>query len=194
MRAAVATMLIWVLAAGAQQTGQNAPSKGSQTPPISVSTELVVEAVVVKDKKGNSVEGLTAKDFIVTEDGVPQAIAFFVHERLPETLSVAPAAQSEPENITIYHKLAMTRISPEAPGNIRYKDRRLMALYFDMTAMPPGDQLRSLVAAQKFIQMQMTSADLVSILKYSDDAIEMLQDFTDDRNRLFSIIETIIVD
>ncbi len=193
MRAAVATMLIWVLAAGAQQTGQNAPSKGSQTPPISVSTQLVVETVVVKDKKGNSVEGLTAKDFIVTEDGVPQAIAFFEHERLPETLSVAPAAQPEPENITIYHKLAMTRISPEAPGNIRYKDRRLMALYFDMTAMPPGDQLRSLVAAQKFIRTQMTSADLISILRYSGGAVEVLQDFTDDRNRLLSIIETMVV-
>jgi len=186
-------MLIWVLAAGAQQTGQNAPSKGSQTPPISVSTQLVVETVAVKDKKGNSVEGLTAKDFIVTEDGVPQAIAFFEHERLPETLSVAPAAQPEPENITIYHKLAMTRISPEAPGNIRYKDRRLMALYFDMTAMPPGDQLRSLVASQKFIRTQMTSVDLVSILRYSGGAVEVLQDFTDDRNRLLSIIETMVV-
>src|SRR5271155_5768350 len=148
MRTAIAAMLIWALAAGAQQIGQNAPSKGSQTPSINVSTQLVVETVVVKDKKGNSLEGLTAKDFIVTEDGVPQAIAFFEHEKLPETPTVASGAQSEPENITIYHKLAMTRISPEAPGNIRYKDRRLMALYFDMNAMPPGDQLRSFVAAK----------------------------------------------
>jgi VWFA-related protein len=138
-------------------------------------------------------EGLTAKDFTLTEDGVPQAIAFFEHEKLPETPSVAPAAQSETENITIYHKLAMTRVSPEAPGNIRYKDRRLMALYFDMTAMPAGDQLRSLIAAQKFIRTQMTSADLVSILRYSGSAVEVLQDFTDDRNRLLSIIETMVV-
>jgi VWFA-related protein len=193
MRTVVAAMLIWALAAGRQQIGQNAPSKGSQTPSINVSTQLVVETVVVKDKKGNSLEGLTAKDFIVTEDGVPQAIAFFEHEKLPETPSLAPGGPSEPENITIYHKLAMTRISPEAPGNIRYKNRRLMALYFDMTAMPPGDQLRSLVAAKKFIQTQMTPADLVSILRYSGGAVEVLQDFTDDRNRLSSIIETMVV-
>ena len=193
MRTVVAAMLIWALAAGRQQIGQNAPSKGSQTPSINVSTQLVVETVVVKDKKGNSLEGLTAKDFIVTEDGVPQAIAFFEHEKLPETPGLAPGGPSEPENITIYHKLAMTRISPEAPGNIRYKNRRLMALYFDMTAMPPGDQLRSLVAAQKFIQTQMTPADLVSILRYSGGAVEVLQDFTDDRNRLSSIIETMVV-
>ena len=193
MRTPIAALLLCALAAGAQQVGQNAPSKGSQTASISVSTQLVVETVVVKDKKGNSLEGLTAKDFTVTEDGVPQTIAFFEHQKLPESPSAAPAPQSEAENITIYHKLAMTRISSETPGKTRYKDHRLMALYFDMTAMPPADQLRSLVAAQKFIRTEMTSADLIAILRYSGSAVEVLQDFTDDRNRLLSIIKTMVV-
>jgi VWFA-related protein len=192
MRTVAAAMLLWALAAGAQQIGQNVPSKGSQTPSISVTTQLVVETVVVKDKAGNPIEGLTAKDFIITENGVPQTVRFCEHQKLLET-PAAPTAPSEPEDVTIYHKLAMTRISPEAPEKIRYKDRRLMALYFDMTAMPPGDQLRSLVAAQKFIRTQMTSADLISILRYSGSAVEVLQDFTDDRNRLLSIIETMVV-
>ena len=193
MRAVIATMLLWTLAAAAQQIGQNAPSKSSQTPSISVTTQLVVETVVVKDKAGNPIEGLTAKDFIVTENGVPQTVRFCEHQKLPETPSAATTTPSEPEDVTIYHKLAMTRISPEAPDKIRYKDRRLMALYFDMTAMPPADQMRSLVAAQKFIRTQMTSADLISILRYSGSAVEVLQDFNDDRNRLLSIIETMVV-
>src|SRR5437879_3907910 len=128
MRAVIATMLLWTLAATAQQVGQNAPSKSSQAPSISVTTQLVVETVVVKDKKGNSLEGLTAKDFTVTEDGAPQVIAFFEYQKLPETPSGELASQSAPENVAIYHKLAMTRISPEVPGNTRYKDRRLIAL------------------------------------------------------------------
>jgi VWFA-related protein len=194
MRTVIAITLAWTLAAaGTQQVGENAAPKGAQTPSISVSTQLVIETVVVKDKKGNPLAGLTAKDFAVTEDGVPQTIAFFEHQELPETPTAAPAAPSEPENVTIYHKLAMTRISPEAPEKIRYKDRRLMALYFDMTAMPPADQLRSLVAAQKFIRAQMTPADLIAILRYSGSAVEVLQDFTDDRNRLLSIIQTMVV-
>ena len=86
-----------------------------------------VETVVVKDKKGNSLEGLTAQDFTVTEDGVPQAIAFFEHQKLPEFPGAAPPAPSQPENITIYHKLAMTRISPEAPGSTRYPLDRMTA-------------------------------------------------------------------
>jgi VWFA-related protein len=192
MRTVLAITLAWTLAAaGAQQIGQNASPKGAPTPSISVSTQLVVETVVVKDKKGNPLAGLTAKDFAVTEDGVPQTIAFFEHQELPET--PAPNTPSEPENVTLYHKLAMTRISPEAPEKIRYKDRRLMALYFDMTAMPPADQLRSLVAAQNFIRTQMTPADLIAILRYSGSAVEVLQDFTDDRNRLLSIIQTMVV-
>ncbi|MGB2662835.1 MAG: VWA domain-containing protein, partial [Candidatus Acidiferrum sp.] len=78
-------------------------------------------------------------------------------------------------------------------GDVRYKDRRLLALYFDMTAMPPADQARALGAAKKFVQTQMTSADLISIMRYEGGSVEVLQDFTDDRNRLLSILETMIV-
>ena len=62
-----------------------------------------------------------------------------------------------------------------------------------MTAMPPADQLRALAAAQKFIRTQMTPADRVAILRYTGGAVDVLQDFTDDRNRLLSILETMIV-
>jgi VWFA-related protein len=68
-----------------------------------------------------------------------------------------------------------------------------LALYFDMTAMPPADQLRALGAARKFIRTQMTSVDLISIMRYSGGAVEVLQDFTGDHSRLLSIIETMIV-
>ncbi len=105
----------------------------------------------------------------------------------------AAAPRSEPEHIHIYDKLGRVHISPEAPGSTLYKDRRLLALYFDMTAMPPSDQIRALNAAEKFIRTQMTAADLMAILRYSGGAVDVLQDFTDDRDRLLSIIQTMIV-
>jgi len=191
MRSALATTLLWTIAA-AQQIGQNAPPKDSQDFKFTVSTRLVVETVVVKDKQGNPVQGLTANDFTVTEDGVPQTISFCERQELPETAGPEPSVR-EPENIKIYRELPKTQISPEAPGKRRYKDRRLMALYFDMTAMLPADQLRALDAALKFIRTQMTPADEVAILRYSGGAVDVLQDFTDNRNRLLSIIETMIV-
>jgi VWFA-related protein len=193
MRSVIAAVLLWTLAAPAQQVGQNTPPEHNGTVTITVSTQLVVETVVVKDKKGNNIEGLTAKDFTITEDGVPQAVRFCEYQQLPQTPTAAPTVRSEPENIKIYDRLARTRVSPEAPGNIRYKDRRLLALYFDMTAMPPAEQLRALAAAREFIRTQMAAADLVSILRYSGGAVEVLQDFTDDHKRLLSIVETMIV-
>ena len=179
------------LPATAQQIGQNTPTAAKETPTISVSTQLVVEAVVVKDKKGNSISGLSAKDFSITEDGASQTISFCEYQRLPS--GATPTPPSAPEHITIYDKLARTRISPETPGKPRYQDRRLLALYFDMTTMPPGDQLRALDAAKRFIGTQMTPADLVAILRFAGGAVDVLQDFTSDRNRLLSIIETMIV-
>ena len=77
--------------------------------------------------------------------------------------------------------------------NDRYKNRRLLALYFDMTAMRPADQLRALSAAEQFIRTQLTSVDLVSILRYQGGSVDILQDFTADRNKLLSILETLIV-
>ena len=100
---------------------------------------------------------------------------------------------SRPEDIKIYNRLTRTQIAPESPGDVRYKDHRLLALYFDMTAMRPADQLRALSAAEKFIRTQMTTSDLVSIMRYSGGSVDVLQDFTADRNRLLSILETLVV-
>ena len=59
--------------------------------------------------------------------------------------------------------------------------------------MPMPDQLRALDAAQKFIQTQMTPADLMAIMTFDNGAVQVLQDFTDDRDRLLSIVETLAV-
>jgi len=53
--------------------------------------------------------------------------------------------------------------------------------------------LRALSAAEKFIATQMSPADLMCIMRYSGASVEVLQDFTDDKDKLQSIIETIIV-
>ncbi len=177
----------------AQQVGRNKPSGEPQTFNFSVKSQLVVENVVVKDKQGRFIPGLSEKDFSVTEDGVPQTIAFCKHEDFASNTSPLPAAAPGTEEITIYKRLTRTQISPEAPDSERYKNRRLLGLYFDMSAMRPADQLRALSAAEQFIRKQMTSADLLSILRYQGGSVDILQDFTADRNKLLSIVQTLIV-
>jgi VWFA-related protein len=95
--------------------------------------------------------------------------------------------------VRVYNRLAVTQIAAEKPGDVRYKNKRLISIYFDLTAMPPDDKVRALEAAEKFIRTQMTSADLVSIMRYGGGSVDVLQDFTDDHNKLLSILETLIV-
>ncbi|MGH9598077.1 MAG: VWA domain-containing protein, partial [Edaphobacter sp.] len=155
MRFLLTILLFATLGAEAQTIGQNATPRNNDTLTLSVRAQIVIETVVVKDKKGNTVDGLTAKDFTLTEDGVPQTIRFCEPQSLPPTLSDTPIAPTGPEDIKIYNRLARTQITPEATGDARYKDHRLLSLYFDMSAMRPADQLRALAAAEKFIRTQM---------------------------------------
>jgi VWFA-related protein len=177
----------------AQTVGQNTatPSSGAT---FQANTQLVIETVSVKDKSGNPIEGLKAEDFTVTEDGMPQSIKFFEYQKLP----TAPLPSREPApdinvNVAPLPRLPDSQITPEKPGDIRYRDKRLLAIYFDLSAMPIADQLRAFDAAKKFITTQMTSADLVALMEYQSGAVKVLQDFTDDRDRLLSIIGTMIV-
>jgi VWFA-related protein len=181
------------LSAAAQLTGQNKSATSSDVTTIHVTSRLIVETVVVKDKKGNPINGLTAKDFVITEDGVPVEVKICEQQTPSETPEPLPPQTTGAEDIKIYNRLAREQISAETPGQVKYKDKRLLAFYFDMSSMPESDQLRALTAAEKFIRTQMTSADLVSILRYAGSSVDVLQDFTDDRNRLLSILETMVV-
>ena len=189
-------LLLAALLAGsgvhAQVVGSNVKPGSDGTYTISTGTKLVIETVSVKDKSGKSVTGLTAKDFTITEDGIVQKVSFSEYQELPVAPLATPAKPAA-ENIQVYNRLAVGQIAPETAGKIRYKDRRLISLYFDLTAMPPGDKVRALEAAEKFIRTQMTSVDLVSIMRYGGTSVDVLQDFTDDHDKLLSILATLIV-
>jgi hypothetical protein len=74
----------------AQQVGQNKSPSESATYTFTAKSQLVVETVVVKDKEGKFIEGLTAKDFAVTEDGASQKITFCEHQDLAANWSPLP--------------------------------------------------------------------------------------------------------
>ncbi|MBM3739564.1 MAG: VWA domain-containing protein [Acidobacteria bacterium] len=187
VRTAIACMLSMVSAAA--QVGRNKQS--NETPTFQSTTQLVNETVTVKDKDGKPVTGLTARDFTLTEDGAVQEIRFFEHQQLEESPAQAPIPESQ--RPTLLPRLTRTQIAPEAVGEVKYRDRRLLALYFDLTAMPLPDQLRAYEAAKKFIRTQMTAADLVAVMAFQSGSVQVLQDFTPDRAQLLSVIETMIV-
>jgi VWFA-related protein len=174
----------------AAQVGRNRDAN-AEKPVFQATTQLVVQTVSVNGKDGKPVLGLTAKDFAVTEDGVPQTIRFFEFQKLEEMS--APVTMPRDVYTPPLPRLTYSQIAPEQPGVVRYRNRRLLALYFDFSAMPFADQLRALNAAKRFIRSQMTADDFVALMAYRGGSVEVFQDFTSDRPRLLEIIETLIV-
>src|ERR1700691_4821380 len=84
--------MVFICLAVTMCTALGAAQQQTPTPTFRSTTRLIVETVSVKDKNGTPVEGLTAKDFTITEDGQPQSISFVEFQRLPTTPSQASAA------------------------------------------------------------------------------------------------------
>jgi TonB family protein len=72
---------------------------------LSVSTDLVIEAVTVSDRNGTRIEGLQAGDFALTEDGAAQIISIFEFQKLDSGLS--------------YYVLGYYTRNPNADGRFR---------------------------------------------------------------------------
>ena len=126
----------------AQEPAQRATTQA----PIRVTTELVLVNVVAHDKKGNLIKDLKREDFNLYEDGKKQDISSFDFEdvdALPATAgpTVSGAAAETPG--TLLHS------SKKAPPTLDARDRRLILLFFDFSAMQPEEIDRSVDAAKK---------------------------------------------
>ena len=220
-RPIIATFLVWVLVTSAQQPAPKAPQKTPQATAagnsnqqqngvttskgfkFDISTQLVVEDIIIKDKSGNPITGLKASDFVVTEDAQKQEVSFAEFQKLEDT-TVLPPPEEKPSVLSTREEkpaekpkeelkpVTTNQIKPEKSGDIMYKDRRLMVLFFDMTSMPIPDQIRAQTAAEKFLKTQITKSDLVAIMTFSND-INVVEDFTDDRDLLLKDIKKLTI-
>ena len=68
--------------AAATLPGSAVPQQ-ERPPSFSVGVSAVALDVVVTDTKGRFVRGLTADDFLIMEEGIPQEVAFFTSEGTP---------------------------------------------------------------------------------------------------------------
>ena len=193
MRQTCAFFLCVLMAGAQQQAPPPAAAADTGAAKFSTTANLVIELVTVKDKSGKPLDNLTAQDFILTENGVPQTISFCEFQKLEDLTPASDIPEPPPTIAPVLQKLTPVQIAPERPGDLHYRDRRLLAMYFDMTAMPVPDQLRALAAAQKFIKTQMTKQDMMSIMVYQSGAVQVMKDFTADRNDLLTTIQTLIV-
>ena len=187
-----------VIAALAQQPPAKAPAAKQEQPALQAGTgvkftttsNLVVVDVTVKDPKtGQTIDNLTEKDFAVWEDGKPQKVSVFEHEKL----ALEPEPPPPPPTLDSQNELPedpKTMITTEGPGKVQYHDKRLLVLFYDFSNMAVPDELRAQEATLKFIDSQMTGSDLMAILLFTT-TVQVKSDFTSDRAQLKSIIENL---
>jgi VWFA-related protein len=164
-------------------------------PTFRTNTNLVIINVAIKDKSGKAVEGLKKDQFTLLEDGKPQQISVFELEHLngetlpplevpaptlktrgPAENKATPPVEASPVNSTL--------------KSDQLKDRRLIALFFDLSSMQPAEQIRARDAAMKFIDTQMTASDTVSIMTLTNE-LRVVQEFTNDRETIVSAIQSL---
>ena len=157
------------------------------TPP----TRFVVEAVTPRNADGGIIEGLRKEDLAVTEDGNTQEVSLFDFENVDRLAAAAPSSQAGGRRQGAAPGSLTPSLAAESKDQLRYKDHRLVVLYFDMTSMQTPDQLRALDAVQTFIGTQMSPVDMLCLMRNAGAGVEVLQDFTADRGRLLSVVATL---
>ena len=154
-----------------------------ETPTFRASANLVIVTVFVRDGQGRPVKGLAKDDFVVTENGKPQTVRVFEFQQIEEAAPGAAAMTAEaPAPQPLQAEPQTGAVLP-----VRYRDRRLIVLYFDWTSLDETQQVRAKEAAEQWLRKKMTAADLVRIVAFGS-RLKMVQDFTSDRDAL---IETV---
>lgn len=183
----------------------NARSAGQQKPAAPLfrtGVDLVMVDVIVRDKSGNVVRNLKADDFELLEDGKPQSISSFDFEEV--TTASKPMAASaildtgkvnlDPAKAKIPPPGAAPAAPPAAPtppaDPVTKEDlagRRLVILLFDTSSMQPEDVQRAVDSAVKYVETQMTEADLVAVATVGT-TLNILNDFTADRVKVHNVL------
>jgi len=148
-----------------------------------VQTDLVLVNVTVRDKNGNFVRGLKPGDFTILEDNKPQKVVSFDVEDI-DAIANQNVAQTKPLSSPLAQPANPAGAALAAAGAAnQFKDRRLIVLFFDLSAMEPDEIDRAITSAEHYVDTQMAPADLVSIVSLGS-ALLVNQDFTADRDLL----------
>jgi len=197
-----------VLAATAVPVGQQAPpprasAPAQPTPVFRSSVNLVLVDVVVRDKSGAVVKGLKIDDFELLEDGARQQILTFASEQITtsaapvstnSTLSAAASASAPaPGANPTAPKPAAAATSAadsDAPVPLTSEDvagHRLLTLLFDTSSMQPEDVQKAADSALKWVDEQMTAADLVAVASIGL-SLQILTDFTSSKEQVHAVL------
>ena len=167
---AIAVLLALVLLCAAS------PSQQQSDYVFHAESDLVLVNVTVRDKSGKFVPGLKPEDFTILEDNKPQKIVSFDVENV-DAVPALDVAQAKPLPEAASGQASGAASTADVAAE--FKDRRLIVLFFDLSAMEPDEIARAVTSAEHYVDTQMAPADLVSIVSLGSSLL-VNQDFTTD--------------
>lgn len=193
MRTCTALILVFSLTilSVSEALCQTPPDKEQDIDKVVVSTNEVVLDAVVKDKKGHAVKDLTAADFEISEDGVPQEVRSFRLVTREQAPINEARGDSTPDN---GQPSANKKNNPEGgrtPDVSRTAPSKTpihfgaLALVFDR--LSPNARSIARRASLSYIE-GLRRDDFVGVFGI-DLSLRVLQRFTNDENRIKSAIE-----
>lgn len=141
-------------------------------------SELVLVNVTVRDRSGNFVRNLKPEDFAILEDNRPQKVVSFDIEDMD-----AVATRSVAQTKALSGLGTAPPATTENATSDQFKDRRLIVLFFDLSAMEPDEIDRAVTSAKHYVDTQMAPADLVAVVSLGSSLL-VNQDFTADHELL----------
>jgi VWFA-related protein len=168
--------------------GPVAPPRAKPAPggkgTIRSTVSLVEVDVQITNRDGKPVKGLKQEQFSVTEDGKPQKISTFEYNDI-EQVETASKTDEAPVTVPLG-----TVTSPEEIKAV-VRDHRMIVMLFDLTSLQVEDLLRSTRAAQKYLNEQMTPADLVAVVAFGN-TLKVVANFTNDRELLRQAVDAVV--
>jgi len=180
----IATALLLVGTAVGNLVAQQpqAPTPGGAR--LKVSTEIVLVNVVARDKHGNLIKDLKREDFTVYEDGKKQDLASFDFEKVDEMVMAGTAGTTVTGTADKGGLL-----NSKVEKSLDARDRRLMLMFFDFSAMEPDDIDRAVNAGKKYVQGKMEPADMVALMSLATN-LKLDLDFTDDKAKILAMLSS----
>jgi VWFA-related protein len=148
-----------------------------QTLTESIEVRVANIDVVVRDKAGNPVTGLTKDDFEIFEDGKKQPITNLYEVR--RNVDVAAAQPTRPDETP-------SETSPAAPVQ---RPRKLI-LFIDSFSLQPSRKAPILAAVEKFIDRQMKPEDQAMLISWRL-SVNVITPFTSDKAAVKNGIATL---
>jgi VWFA-related protein len=143
-----------------------------------IDVDVVNIDVVVTDRQGNLVTGLTKEDFVLLVDGEPVELTnfFAVSEGRPVITASGIAAEPEPP--------------PEAEAALPESQQLNMVVFIDDSSLQPSGRRTAFAALRDFLKLRSGDGQRIMLVRYAD-SLKVYTELTDDPEEIIAGIDEI---